>query len=95
MHIHYQEKERLNSRVKDLIDMLLLIKFRQIDLSNFTFVIQKVFKTRKTHKLPQVLDPPPLEWISLYNALAAECDIKLTMMQAFVELNNFYKTIGP
>ncbi|MFA6118483.1 MAG: nucleotidyl transferase AbiEii/AbiGii toxin family protein [Parachlamydiales bacterium] len=87
-------KERVNSRVKDLIDMILLIKLKQINLSNFKLVIQKVFKTRKTHKIPQVLESPPLEWTSLYNALAAECDIKLTMLQAFEELNNFYKTIG-
>jgi len=87
-------KERLNSRVKDLIDMILLIKFRQINLSNFLLVIQKVFKTRKTHKLPLILESPPLEWTSLFNTLAAECDIKLTMIQAFDELNNFYKAIG-
>lgn len=85
--------EKLNSRVKDLIDMLLLIKFRHINLSNFKLVIQKVFKTRKTHEIPQVLEQPPLEWTLIYNTLASECDIKLTMLQAFDELNNFYKTI--
>jgi hypothetical protein len=66
--------------------MLLLIEFRQINSTSFINIIQKVFKARKTHSLPKFLEPPPLEWTSLYNALAIECGIKLTMTQAFDEL---------
>ena len=45
---------------------------------------------RKTHSLPESLDEPPEEWATLYQALADECGIKLTMPQAFGQLNQFY-----
>ena len=92
LHAYSLPREgRLNSRVKDLIDMLLLIEFRQINSGSFINTIQKVFKARKTHRLPKFLEPPPLEWTSLYNALATECGITKTMSLAFTELDNFYK----
>ncbi len=47
-------EERLNSRVKDLIDMLLLIEHRNINADAFKQTIQKVFKARKTHMLPNL-----------------------------------------
>ena len=95
LHAYSLPREgRLNSRVKDLVDMLLLIEFRQINSSSLINIIQKVFKARKTHSLPKFLEPPPLEWTSLYNALAIECGIKLTMTQAFDEIDDFYKIIG-
>ena len=83
--------ERLNSRVKDLVDMLLLTELRQINADNFKNIIRKVFKARRTHSLPEFLKPPPLEWASIYSVLATECGITKTMLQAFSELDNFYK----
>lgn len=83
-------EEKLNSRVKDLIDMLLLIEHRNINASTFKQTIQKVFKVRKTHSLPTSLNKPPKEWITLYETLAHECGIKQTMEQAFDQINQFY-----
>lgn len=83
-------EERLNSRVKDLIDMLLLIEHRNINAEAFKQTIQKVFKARKTHSLPASLSEPPKEWVSLYQALADECGIKQSMAQTFSQINRFY-----
>ncbi|MFQ5730025.1 MAG: nucleotidyl transferase AbiEii/AbiGii toxin family protein [Waddliaceae bacterium] len=83
-------EQRLNSRVKDLIDMLLLTEQRDINAVSFKKTIQKVFKARDTHKLPESLDEPPKEWATLYQTLAVECGIKQTMPQAFNELNQFF-----
>ena len=95
LHAYSLPREgKLNSRVKDLVDMLFLIEFRQINSGSFINIIQKVFNARQTHCLPKFLEPPPLEWTSLYNALAIECGIKLTMTQAFDEIDDFYKIIG-
>lgn len=87
-------KEKLNSRVKDLMDMLLLIEHRNINADAFRQTIQKVFKARKTHSLPTSLKEPPQEWITLYQALANECGINQTMEQAFSQINQFYSQIG-
>lgn len=83
-------EEKLNSRVKDLIDMLLLIEHRNINVGAFKQTIQKVFKARKTHSLPASLSEPPKEWVSLYQALADECGIKQSMLQTFSQINRFY-----
>lgn len=83
-------EERLNSRVKDLIDMLLLIEHRNINVDDLKQTIQKVFISRKTHTLPESLNEPPKEWVTLYQALADECGIKLTILQVFSKLNQFY-----
>lgn len=83
-------EEKLNSRVKDLIDMLLLIEHRNINVDAFKQTIQKVFKGRKTHSLPASVIEPPKEWITLYQSLADECGIKQTMAQSFSQINQFY-----
>lgn len=83
-------EEKLNSRVKDLIDMLLLIEHRTINADTFKQTIQKVFKARQTHSLPMSLNKPPNEWATLYEALADECGIKQTMEQAFNRISQFY-----
>lgn len=83
-------EERLNSRVKDLIDMLLLTERRNINADTFKKTIQKVFTARDTHKLPEFLDEPPKEWRILYQTLAEECGIKQTMQHAYNELNQFF-----
>jgi hypothetical protein len=83
-------EEKLNSRAKDLIDMLLLIEHRHINADAFKQTIQKVFKARKTHSLPASLNEPPKEWIILYQVHADECGIKLTMSQVFGQIKQFY-----
>lgn len=83
-------KERLNSRVKDLIDMVLLTELKNINPNTFKMTIQKIFNARRTHPLPKSLDEPPQEWATLYKALADECGIQQTMSQAFHNLNQFF-----
>lgn len=83
----------LNSRAKDLVDMLLLIELRQVNIRNFKKIIKKVFRTRKTHILPSFLNPPPLDWEPLYKDLSAECGIKKTMPYTFELLNKFYLSL--
>ena len=83
-------KERLNSRVKDLVDMLLLVEHRDFNAESFKVALQKVFRARNTHTIPASLDTPPDEWNPLYQALADECGIKQKMPQAFRELNQFF-----
>lgn len=86
----FPRKERLNSRVKDLIDILLLIDLENINPDSFEKTIQKIFKTRGTHSIPESLDEPPKEWITIYQRLADECGIRQTMDQAFSKLNDFF-----
>jgi hypothetical protein len=86
--------DRLNSRVKDLIDILLLMRMRSLDFENLKANLQKVFKIRNTHVVPLQLPTPPLEWIEPYSALAEECGIEKNLSFAFQEIVSFFsKTI--
>ena len=51
--------ERPNTRVKDLIDMALLIRLRSLDLNILREALKLTFKIRQTHPLPgQLLTHP-------------------------------------
>lgn len=82
--------DRLNSRVKDLIDILLLMRMRSLNLEKLSINLQKVFKTRNTHTLPIELPRPPLEWIEAYSNLAEECGIEKDLSLAFQEITSFF-----
>ena len=78
--------DRLNTRVKDLIDMVLLTQIRPLDLHAFKNALDQVFKVRKTHALPRELEPPPTQWRGPYEELANECSLSLSLGDAFAEV---------
>lgn len=82
--------DRLNSRVKDLIDILLLMRMRFLDLEKLSINLQKVFKIRNTHTLPLQLPVPPPEWTEPFSALAEECGLEKDLSLAFEEIASFY-----
>ncbi len=82
--------ERVNSRVKDLIDMVLLLNIRVSTLEEIADAVEKVFAKRATHSLPQKLTPPPTEWTLRFLAMAKECGIPGDMNANFERVSRFY-----
>ncbi|MBC7927809.1 MAG: nucleotidyl transferase AbiEii/AbiGii toxin family protein [Bryobacteraceae bacterium] len=66
--------ERENSRVKDLVDMVLLLN-NGIDPQYLRESIRRTFAHRGTHLLPAELSSPPESWRIRYADLAAEFSI--------------------
>lgn len=85
--------ERPNTRVKDLVDMVLLAKMRSIDLEVLKEALRLVFKVRQTHPLPQKVNMPPQTWEIPYNELAKECALMLSLDEAFREVERVYSRI--
>jgi predicted nucleotidyltransferase component of viral defense system len=85
--------ERPNTRVKDLVDMVLLVKMRSMDLEVLKEALRLVFKVRQTHPLPQKIDMPPQAWEIPYNELAKECALMLSLDEAFREIVKIYSHI--
>lgn len=85
--------ERPNTRVKDLIDMVLLLKMRAIDFTLLQKALTSVFKVRSTHPLPDAIEPPPSSWQLPYQALANECMLELTLEESFREIEQLYSLI--
>lgn len=84
--------DKPNSRVKDLIDILLLMRMRALDLGKLDTNLRKVFKIRNTHVLPLQLPPPPPEWIEPYSTLAEECGLEKNLSLAFEEIASFFSS---
>ncbi len=93
LHAYTRPMEnRVNTRVKDLIDMILLIESGDIDKKQLKDTINKVFKRRNTHPPPEVIISPPFEWKERFEVLAIECKIGLSMEEGFQKLSQFLKS---
>jgi len=84
----------VNSRVRDLVDMVLLIQSGTLDVSLVAEALRRTFDRRRTHPIPAVLEPPPLDWNTPFERLAEECQLDQSVPQAFVELSRFYATVA-
>jgi Nucleotidyl transferase AbiEii toxin, Type IV TA system len=66
---------RSNTRVKDLIDLVLLIDSAALDQQRLKQDIMDTFQRRETHPAPRTLEPPPDFWGPVFAKLAMECGI--------------------
>jgi hypothetical protein len=67
--------DRPNTRVKDLVDLVLLTELNLIDPVRLRDRLFTVFRVRGTHAMPTELPEPPGAWRSDYLALVEELDI--------------------
>ncbi len=84
----------VNSRVRDLVDMVLLIQSGTLDPTVTTEALRNTFGRRRTHPIPAMLEPPPLDWRAPFERLADECRLDHSVTKAFAELSQFYTTLG-
>lgn len=64
-----------SSRVKDLIDIILMSELASFDFEQLRDAIVQTFSERETHDLPASLAAPPTEWAPPYRALADEVEL--------------------
>ena len=84
---------RMNSRVKDLIDLVLLLERYGFDLPECKEALQRVFKVRGTHVLPDQLLSPPDEWEVHFQVMAVECGISPTIADAYEKVARFFERV--
>jgi hypothetical protein len=65
-------EDRVNTRTKDLIDMLPLIRHEKLDNQRLADAIKSTFAKRATHSMPRKLEPPASEWEPVFQALARD-----------------------
>ena len=75
--------DRFNTRVKDLVDMLLLIREGSIGEDVVRENLRKVFHRRNTHSLPPTLPSPPDDWNVKFDLLAKECGMNESLNEQF------------
>jgi hypothetical protein len=82
--------ERLNSRVKDLVDLVLLIESGELDSSRLNRDLNDTFRRRGSHDVPDQLKPPPDFWAPIFSKLAEECAIDGDIAMQFKKVEAFY-----
>ena len=82
-----------NSRVRDLVDMALLIQSGTLQSDRVVQALHATFDLRATHSVPKALDPPPADWDAPFARLAAECRLELSASDAFQVLSEFYMAL--
>lgn len=79
----------VNSRVRDLVDMVLLIQVGILRGEVVPNAVRTTFQRRKTHDLPKALAQPPADWERPFSALAKECGLLEDANGGFAVLKNF------
>lgn len=73
---------RTNTRVKDLVDLVLLLRLGLPDTETLKRALHATFERRTTHPIPATLEPPPAAWRPAFDQLAAEVDLNVASLDA-------------
>lgn len=82
-------QDRPNTRVKDLVDLVLLIDAGGMDQERLRRDIADTFRHRATHAVPDALEEPPDFWGPVFEKLAGECGIGQDMREQFPKVRDF------
>jgi hypothetical protein len=92
IHAYTLPRGSANSRVKDLVDLVLLIGDGQLDQRKAAQALRLTFERRDTHVLPAILAAPPQDWQRPFEALAEECGLQADIALAFESVREFFAT---
>lgn len=94
LHTYTLPREQINTRTKDLIDLILLLEFKNRAPEAFHRSLTRVFKARNTHTLPESLPEPPASWQKPFAEMAAECGISQNMEEGFSKVAGLYSELN-
>ena len=93
LHAYTLPRSSANSRVKDLVDLALLVQSGELVMARLQEAVHVTFQRRGTHVLPSVLLPPPADWRKSFEALAEECRLPTAMDVVFDGVRAYVETI--
>jgi hypothetical protein len=93
VHAYTLPRNSPNSRVKDLVDLALLIADNQLDRRRVINALHLTFDRRGTHTLPTSLSIPPADWQTPFRALAEECGLQVDIAAVFYNVREFLENI--
>jgi hypothetical protein len=84
---------QVNTRTKDLVDMVVLIREEELDKYKTAAAIRATFSKRATHEVTHELSAPPPEWEAVFDALAKECGLSMNLGEGFEVARQFTRTL--
>ena len=82
-----------NSRVRDLVDLILLIRSGTLDATRVVDCVRRTFERRDTHPVPCTLAAPPASWTAPFASLAEECSLTISAREAFSDLARYFDAL--
>lgn len=87
---------RENTRVKDLVDITLILEVKGVDPVPVRSALEAVFEKRGTHLLPHEIPDAPASWAASFTATAKELNLIHTRVEDAVGLlREFWLKISP
>lgn len=93
LHAYTLPRSSTNSRVKDLVDLALLIGSGGLNQRRVADAVRITFERRRTHELPPALVEPPRDWEKRFLRLAEECQLKGDMDAVFGVVEDFFARV--
>ena len=93
LHAYTLPRNTANGRVKDLVDLALLIGSGGLDKPRILDALRLTFERRGTHDLPADLLPPPADWTIPFQALAEECGLSTDVAAVFAGVREFLQEV--
>lgn len=78
-----------STRVKDLVDIILIKSFVTLDASHLVDALRRTFEVRDRQSLPATLPAPPSDWAVPYGRLATEVGLTEDLAAAHAEAAAF------
>ena len=85
---------RENTRVKDLVDLVLLIERTGMNDARLPKAIRETFQRRKTHGVPPSLAVPPASWSKPFSEMAVECGLEPKLENQFELVAKFFSNLS-
>lgn len=93
VHAYTQPRQRPNTRVRDLVDMVLLMKTGKLGKEKLKKAMSATFRRRESHPVPTELKPPPGSWGTPFSSLARDCGLSVDLEQAYKLVSSFFMEI--
>jgi hypothetical protein len=93
IHAYTLPRNAANSRVKDLVDLALLIGSGGMEKQRIMDALRLTFERRGTHDLPARLVQPPADWQVPFHAMAEECGLPTDVAAMFAGVQEFVEEV--
>jgi hypothetical protein len=94
-HAYTRPRETPNSRVRDLVDLVLILEHEAPATERVSAAVNATFRRRGTHPVPEVVPEPPSGWAKPFAALAADCGLDQRLSTAHERVEVFWRTVRP
>ncbi len=94
VHALTKPRDKGNSRVKDLVDLVIIINQHGVHEQDCRKALQDIFNHRATHEIPTTISMPPISWRGEYETMAKNCGLREKTLEMGMEtLSDFYSRV--